>query len=89
MLKFNNHTCESLLPRRTTEAASDAAFSFASIFKAIPTSASAKEGASFMPSPTYKVRIKYVSMTVTMYSSLTMPNNCKASHLQLPAEEIT
>lgn len=45
-------TCDSLLPKRITEAASDAAFSFASICKAIPTSASAREGASFIPSPT-------------------------------------
>ena len=34
------------------DAASDAAFSWASICRAIPTSARARHGASFMPSPT-------------------------------------
>ena len=47
-------TCESLFPRSTIDAASDAAFSCIPVFTAIPTSASAKEGASFIPSPTYK-----------------------------------
>jgi len=44
--------CESLFPRSTIEAASEAAFSCVSVFKAIPTSARVKEGASFIPSPT-------------------------------------
>lgn len=51
---WKTSTWESLFPRRITEAASDAAFSFASICKATPTSASAKDGASFMPSPIWK-----------------------------------
>jgi hypothetical protein len=37
-----------------TEAASEAAFSFASVCMAIPTSASASDGASFIPSPTLR-----------------------------------
>jgi len=49
-----NLTCESLLPRSTMDATSDAAFSWASFWMAIPTSARAKEGASFIPSPTFK-----------------------------------
>jgi hypothetical protein len=47
-----NLTWESLLPSRTTEAASEAAFSFEWVRMAIPTSAAAKDGASFIPSPT-------------------------------------
>lgn len=42
-----------------TDAASDAAFSFASICKATPTSASAKDGASFIPSPTLNTKGEY------------------------------
>jgi len=49
-----NLTCESLLPRSTMDATSDATFSWASFWMAIPTSAKAKEGASFIPSPTFK-----------------------------------
>lgn len=47
-----SYTCESLLPKRITDAALDAALSLASICNATPTSASAKDGASFIPSPT-------------------------------------
>ena len=47
-------TCEILFPRSIMDAASDAALCCDSTCKAIPTSARAKEGASFMPSPTYK-----------------------------------
>lgn len=54
-IKFSGesyHTWESLFPTSTMDAASDAAFSCDPVCRAIPTSASASEGASFMPSPT-------------------------------------
>lgn len=51
---IEKHTCESLFPRSIMDAALDAAFSCASIRKAMPTSARAKDGASFMPSPTFE-----------------------------------
>lgn len=38
----------------------DAAFSCPSICKAIPTSASAREGASLIPSPTFKTQVSLV-----------------------------
>jgi hypothetical protein len=46
-------TWESLLPNKTTEAASEAAFSLEWVCIAIPTSAAAKDGVSFIPSPTW------------------------------------
>lgn len=53
-LGFSVGAWESLLPSRTTEAASEAAFSLASSCNAIPTSATAIDGASLMPSPTFR-----------------------------------
>lgn len=52
------HTCEILFPISMMDDASDAAFSWPSFCSAIPTSATAKEGASFIPSPTLKKRRK-------------------------------
>lgn len=51
---MERHTCDNLFPRSIMDAALDAAFSWASIRRAIPTSARARDGASFMPSPTFK-----------------------------------
>lgn len=63
------HTCESLFPRSIMDAAVDAAFSCASICSAIPTSARAKDGASFMPSPTFQKeeRERERSISITIY----------------------
>lgn len=51
------------------EAAFEAAFSCPSTWRAIPTSARAKDGASFMPSPTFK-RTRHVSFSI---NSLILP----------------
>lgn len=50
-------TCESLFPKSMIDDAFDAAFSCPSIRNAIPTSASAREGASLIPSPTFKTQL--------------------------------
>lgn len=50
---MQEHTWESLFPRSIIDAASEAAVSCASVCRAIPTSARAKDGASLMPSPTF------------------------------------
>ena len=85
-----NVTWESLFPSRIMDAASDAALCCDSTCIAIPTSARAKEGASFMPSPTCKeiISLNFSSFyaRVSQYHQLQLLNmRVTIYHLLLPS----